>query len=86
MLTFPDANSQFPLYFGLGVGPGFFIKQLESRSSLALDYQLIVGARFMNVFDQLGFMVESGLKNAALLGTPGQYNGVFVNVGTVFAF
>jgi hypothetical protein len=86
LITFPDANSRFPLYFGAGLGPGFFIKQLHDESTLALDYQLVAGARFLDVFDNLGFMVETGIKNHLLLLKDGQYNGVFVNVGTVFAF
>lgn len=86
ILTFPDANSRFPLYFGAGVGAGLFVKQLHSESVLALDYQLIAGARFLNVFDNLGFMIETGIKNHMLILSEGQYNGVFINVGTVFAF
>lgn len=86
LVTFPDSNSRFPLYFGGGLGLGMFVKQLEGESVLALDYQLIGGARFLNVYENLGFMVEAGIKNHLLLLSYGQYNGVFINVGTVFAF
>lgn len=86
VLMFPDASSKFPLYFGAGIGPGFFIKQLNKESAIAADYQLFAGARFLNVIDQVGFMVETGLKNHLQLFSDGQYNGVYVNVGAVFNF
>lgn len=86
VLTFPDAASGFPLYFGAGIGPGFFIKQLPKESAVALDYQLFAGARFLNLIDQVGFMVETGLKNHLQLFSDGQFNGVYVNVGAVFTF
>ena len=31
ILTFPDSNSRFPLYFGGGLGAGFFIKKHSQR-------------------------------------------------------
>jgi len=86
IVTFPDANSRFPLYFGAGLGAGFFLKQLNAESVLALDYSLIAGARFLNVIDQVGFLVETGIKNHLHLFSDGQYNGIYINVGTVFAF
>lgn len=86
LFTFPDANSQFPLYFGVGVGPGFMMKQISDESIVVLDYSLVGGARFLNVIDKLGFMTEIGIKNHLHLLSNGQFNGVFFNVGTVFAF
>jgi hypothetical protein len=86
LLTFPDANSRFPLYFGAGLGAGVFIKQLDNESALSLDYSLVAGARFFDVIENLGFMFELGLKNHLLILSDGQFNGVFWNVGTVFAF
>lgn len=86
IVTFPDANSGFPLYFGGGLGPGFFLKQINEESVLALDYSLFGGARFLDVIGNVGLMVETGLKNHIHLLSDGQFNGVFINVGTVFAF
>lgn len=86
MITFPDANSRFPLYFGGGLGPGIFFKQIDDEGSLSLDYQLVAGARFFDVLNSIGFMFETGIKNHILLLSDGQYNGVFINLGTVFAF
>lgn len=86
IVTFPDVNSNFPLYFGAGLGAGFFVKQIRGESALALDYSLLGGVRFLNVFDQVGFMVETGIKNHLHLFSDGQFNGIFINVGTVFAF
>lgn len=86
LLTFPDANSRFPLYFGGGIGAGIFMKQLKDESALAFDWTLLAGARFLDVYENLGFMVEAGMKNHILMLSDGQFNGVFFNVGTVFAF
>lgn len=86
LLTFPEAASKFPLYFGAGVGPGVFFKQLPSKSSLSLDYQLVIGARFFDIFENSGFVIETGLKNHLHLLTTGQLNGTFLNLGAVFTF
>lgn len=86
IVTFPDANSRFPLYFGAGIGPGFFVQQIHNQSALALDYSLLAGVRFLNVIDQVGFLVETGIKNHIHLFSEGQFNGIYINVGTVFAF
>lgn len=86
VLSFPDSNSRFPLYFGGGLGAGLFIQQIRSKSPVALDWQLFAGVRFLDVFERIGFMVESGLKNHMFLLSDGQFNGVFINVGSVFAF
>lgn len=86
LLTFPDAASRFPLYFGIGAGLGVFFKQLKEESPLAFDYQLIMGARFFNIIENTGFFVEAGLKNHLLLTSSGQFNGTFLTAGAVFTF
>lgn len=86
MVTFPDANSQFPLYFGGGIGLGVYLKNIDDESALSLDYQLVLGARFLEVIDTVGFFMEAGLKNHIHLLSDGQYNGVFVAVGGAFTF
>lgn len=86
LITFPDASSKFPLYFGFGVGPGVFFRQTDNEASLALDYQLIAGARFFDVFENAGFFIETGLKNHLQLWNAGQFNGTFLSAGAVFSF
>jgi hypothetical protein len=86
IITFPDASSHFPLYVGGGVGLGLFTQQVPERSPVALDWQIFGGVRVLNIWDKVGVMVESGMKNHVLIGSPGQFNGVFVNVGAVFVF
>lgn len=86
LITFPDATSRFPLYFGMGVGLGVFLKQINSKSAISLDYQLVAGARFFNVFENTGFFIEAGLKNHIFLLSSGQYNGTFLAGGLVFTF
>ncbi len=86
LITFPDSNSQFPLYFGAGIGPGIFFKQTSQESSISIDYQLVVGARLFEVIENTGFFVEFGLKNHLLLLSDGQFNGVFLATGANFTF
>ncbi len=86
LITFPDAASRFPLYLGAGVGLGIFTKQINRESALSFDYQVVLGARFFDVFGATGFFIEAGLKNHILLLSDGQFNGTFVAVGPVFTF
>ena len=86
IVTFPDANSKFPLYFGAGLGPGVFLNQVGNESSISLDYQLFAGVRFFEVVGATGFFIEAGLKNHFLLLSDGQFNGTFAVGGAVFSF
>jgi hypothetical protein len=86
VITFPDVESDFPLYFGAGAGAGIFFKQVNSESDLSLDYQLIVGGRFLNMWENGGLVVETGLKGSVFLASSGQFNGVFITAGAGFTF
>lgn len=86
LVLFPDSSSKFPLYFGAGVGVGIFFKQLEDESTLSLDYQLVLGGRFFDVFENGGFFVETGLKNHIQLLNSGQFNGTYLSAGALFTF
>ncbi len=86
IFMFPDATSRFPIYFGVGVGLGVLTKQLDGESSLAVDYQLLLGARLLNMIESTGFFVEAGIKNHLHLLSDGQFNGTFITVGSVFTF
>lgn len=86
LITFPDASSRFPLYFGGGAGLGVFFKQIPGEESLSFDYQLVAGARFFDLLEGFGVMVETGMKNHVLLLSDGQFNGVFFSIGGVFNF
>lgn len=86
LITFPDANARFPLYFGAGLGLGIFFTQISGESPLSLDYQLVAGARFFDVFENTGFFIESGIKNHLLVTSSGQLNGTFLALGAVFTF
>jgi len=86
VIMFPDATSRFPLYFGAGAGLGVFLKQVDRKSAVSFDYQLIAGARFLDVFENTGFFVEAGIKNHLHLLSSGQMNGTFLATGLVFTF
>ena len=85
-MTFPDATSKFPLYFGFAVGPGIFFNQIDGESTIALDYQMFLGLRLFNLFEKTGFFVEGGIKNHLHLTSDGQLNGTYVSAGAVFTF
>lgn len=84
--TFPLAETEFPLYFGFGLGAGIYFIQLPDESNLALDYQLIAGARFLDLIDNFGAFVEFGMKNHLHLLSDGQLNGTSLAAGAVFTF
>lgn len=86
VMLLPDAGSQFPLYFGLAMGPGVFMKQLSNESALTLDYQLLLGLRLFNIFNKSGFSIEGGLRNHLQLTSDGQFNSVYATAGAVFTF
>lgn len=86
VVIFPEAGSQFPLYFGAGAGLGVFFKQIDQESSLSFDYQLFMGARFFNVAGSTGFFIETGLKNHIQLLSDGQFNGTYLALGALFTF
>jgi hypothetical protein len=86
MLIFPDVATTFPLYFGLGFGPGVFFQQIDNLSTLSFNYELVAGARFFNIIGSTGFFVETGLKNEIHILSQGQFNGFFLSVGALFVF
>lgn len=86
VILFPDASSKFPLYFGVGAGVGVFVNQLSGESPISFDYQLLLGARFFDLYNNAGIFIEAGLKNHLHLFSDGQFNGTFVTVGGVFTF
>ena len=86
MVTFPDIRSGFPIYFGAGLGLGIFFDQIEDESSLSLDYQIVLGARVLDIYEGIGFIAEAGVKNHVFLTSKGQFNGYFLSLGAVFKF
>lgn len=87
LITFPDARSEFPMYFGAGAGVGIFFEQIDSESDLSLDYALVIGARFLDIFENGGgLFVETGLKGHIFVTSSGQQDGVFLAGGAMFAF
>lgn len=86
IIAFPDARAKFPLYFGAGIGLGVFLDQVDDESSLSLDYTILLGTRFFNVFDTVGLMLEVGIDNHIFLTSKGQFSGTYVALGTVFEF
>ena len=86
VITFPDARSEFPMYFGGGAGLGVFFRQIEDESHLSFDYTVLAGVRLMNLVDNMGFTAEVGMKNHIFLLSDGQFNGAYFSIGTVFDF
>ena len=74
----------FPVYLGVGAGPGFFLKQLVNESSLTLDYKGYVGLRLNQEHSQ--FILESGIKNHVHMLSDGQFIGWFISSGVAYKF
>jgi len=86
LFIFPDSASRFPIYFGAGAGPGVFFNQVSGSSRVSFDYQLVAGLRFFGLYKTSGFNIETGLKNHLHLTSDGQFNGLYLTMGGVFAF
>lgn len=86
LITFPRAETRFPLYFGIGAGLGVYFQQVSEESNISLDYQLVAGGRFMDLFENFGFFFELGMKNHLHLLSDGQFNGTAMTAGGVFSF
>ena len=86
LVTFPRAEKRFPLYFGFGVGAGVFFTQLQDESNLSLDYQLVLGFRWLDALQTAGFFLEFGMKNHLHVLSDGQFNGMPLTGGVVFTF
>jgi len=86
LVTFPRIQSSFPLYFGVGIGPGIFLQQANNASNICLDYEVLMGLRFMQLAGPLGFFVEFGLKNSLFVLSQGQFNGTVFDLGLIFNF
>ena len=86
LLTFPRIDSGFPLYFGIGAGAGVFMQQVDNESSISLDYQLVAGARFPEIWEAGGLFVEFAMKNHLHLLSDGQLNGTALSAGGIFLF
>jgi hypothetical protein len=86
IITFPDANSGFPVYFGAGAGLGVFFDQVDSESDLSFDYQIFAGVRQSDLLGTFGLALEVGLKGHVHLLSSGQFSGVYFTVGTVHEF
>ena len=86
LLTFPRVETRFPLYFGAGLGGGVFLSQLTNKSVLALDYQLVLGARFLELYGSLGTFVEVAMKNSFFVLSTGQFIGSSLATGLMFNF
>jgi len=85
-ITFPEASSKFPIYFGLAGGLGVYLKQVPDESLISFDYQLYLGLRAFNLFDSVGVYVEGGMRNHLHITSDGQFNGTFLSLGTIFNF
>ena len=85
--TLPDIRSGFPIYVGLGGGFGLFPRHiLKKQPALSLNVQMLIGMRFIDVYKNVGLMVELNLK----MHTPFQdmklYMELLTNAGLVFSF
>ena len=82
-VIFPRSLS-FPVYMGIGMGPGVFLSQWGAKSWLSFDYKAYLGLRFSDKHSQ--FFIEGGVKNHLLVLSSGQFTGAFVSSGVAYKF
>lgn len=73
-----------PLYVGLAVGPGYFVKQTEESSWLSITGRGFLGLRLAQKRSQ--FFIEAGINNHYLVLSRGHYENWFINSGVSFTF
>ena len=86
LFLIPSTRSQFPLYLGAGLGLGAIFSQVDSKSFLALNYHLLTGLRFFNVFGSVGTFLEAGYTGHVHLISNGEFHGFYILVGLLFTF
>lgn len=87
IITFPTTRSAYPMYVGVGLGPGFFLKQISKAGYLALNYAALTGVRFPDLFGRNhGLYMEVGYQGLMNLMSVGQQQGVYVSAGGIFTF
>ena len=85
LLLIPSARGRFPLYIGGGLGLGAILSQAEDKSFLALNYHVLGGLRFFEVFGSVGTFVEAGYTGHVHLLSEGEFKGFYASVGLLFS-
>lgn len=63
LMTFPEIQRRFPLYYGAGLGLGFYpFYVLEKKSTLSFHSSFLLGLRFFEIYYNLGGGLEFDLK------------------------
>jgi hypothetical protein len=59
---------------------------VDQESNISLDYQLVTGLRFPDLFENAGFVMEFGMKNHLHILSDGQLNATALSIGAIFSF
>lgn len=63
LLTFPEIQTSFPMYFGLGFGLGFYpFYIVQKKPSFSLHSPFLIGFRFFELYSNLGAGAELDLR------------------------
>ena len=63
LLTFPEIRSQFPIFFGMGFGLGFYpFYILEDIPSFSFHSPFLLGIRLFEIYHNLGVGAELNLR------------------------
>jgi len=63
LFTFPEIETRFPVYFGLGLGFGFYpFYIIEKKPSFSFHSPFLLGLRFFELYSNLGAGAELDLR------------------------
>ena len=63
LFTFPEIQTGFPIYFGLGLGLGFYpFYIIEKKPSFSIHSPFLIGLRFFELYSNLGAGAELDLR------------------------
>ena len=86
-LSFPEMRSAFPIYLGLGIGLGFYPRNIiRKKPSLSLSGEFFAGLRFLNLYHNLGFSSEINLRMHTPFNEWEVYLEALARVAVVFCF
>ena len=86
-ISIPAQRITFPMYFGGGLGMGMYpYYVLRSKPSLFLSSEIFAGIQFFDVYENLGFYMETSFRYSLPLKELNVYLETLVKAGIIFRF
>ena len=86
-ISFPEVQTAFPFYIGLGAGLGFYPRNIVKKMpALSANAQCFIGLRFLEIYHNLGFFTEWNLRVHVPFNELEIYLENFAYFGLIFGF